>query len=155
VIQDTLEQTESFQEPGLEEVYKEKFLRALADLENHKKRALKEREDLSKYRYQELLRDLIPVLDNFDRALNVSGEGENKALLEGMVLVRKLLDELLTTYGLERIDTIGYLFDPYVHEAVGQQPSNDYESGVVIEEVSRGYIYQDKLLLAAKVIVSA
>ena len=145
--------TETIQEPGLEDVYKEKFLRALADLENHKKRTLKEREDMSKYRYQELLRDLIPILDNFDRALNVPGEN-NGSLLEGMILVRKLLDELLTTYGLERIDTIGYLFDPYVHEAVGQKPSNDYESGVVIEEVSRGYIYQDRLLLAAKVIVS-
>ena len=151
---DSSEQIEIIQEQRLEEVYKEKFLRALADFENYKKRALKEREELSKYRYQELLRDLVPVLDNFDRALGVPGDN-NGSLLEGMILVRKLLDELLTTYGLERIDTIGYLFDPYVHEAVGQKSSNDYESGVVIEEVSRGYIYQDRLLLAAKVIVSA
>lgn len=149
---ESLEIEETPQELSQEDVYKDKFLRAVADLENFKRRAAKEREGLIKYRYQELLRDLVPILDHFDRALDVS---DNNSFVDGMVLVRKLLEDLLVSYGLERIDTVGYLFDPHVHEAIGQKPSDEYESGVVIEEVSRGYIYEDRLLLPAKVIVSA
>lgn len=145
-------ENDSVEETTQEDIFRDKYVRAIADLENFKKRVTKEREELLRYRYQDLLRDLIPILDNFDRAL--SNTEESGSFLDGMVLVRKLLDDLLVTYGLERIDTTGYLFDPYVHEAVGQRPSEEYESGVVIEEVSRGYIYQDRLLLAAKVIVS-
>jgi molecular chaperone GrpE len=144
----------TLQSPDESDEYRDKFLRALADLENYKKRAIKERQEFLQYQNQDLLRDIVPILDHFDRAISVPLSGESQPLLDGMVLVRKLLEDVFLTYGLERIDTVGYQFDPHIHEAVGQQPSNEYEQGVVIEEVSRGYIYKDRLLLAAKVIVS-
>jgi len=134
--------------------YKEKFFRALADLENFKKRTIKEERDILTYKNYDILRDLVPILDNFDRALQAEELKDIQAVSDGISMIRDSLDNILETHGLERIDTIGFLFDPYVHEAVGQQPSEDNEPGVVIEEVSRGYLYKDRLLKAAQVIVS-
>jgi molecular chaperone GrpE len=134
--------------------YKDRFFRAMADLDNFKKRMIKEKKELIQYKYYDLFKELIPILDNFDRALQAEELKTVPSISEGIMLIRDSLDRLLASNGLERIDTVGFLFDPHVHEAVGQQPNEEHESKVVIQEVSRGYIYQDKLLIPAKVIVS-
>jgi molecular chaperone GrpE len=135
---------------------KDKYLRAVADLENFKKRSLKERSQLLKYRNEELLRDLLPIADNLDRALNASaGADEVSALMEGVSMIAGMLKESFERYGVREIQARGKSFDPNFHEAVGRSPAPGMEPNMVIEELEKGYMYQDRLLRAAKVVVSA
>lgn len=102
----------------------EKMLRAVADLENFKKRAQKEKDELQKFGNEKLLRVLLPVVDNFDRALEHSKAGGDFASLEkGVVMIRKLFEDTLLKHGVKAFESKGKLFDPNLHEAMGQVES--------------------------------
>lgn len=135
----------------------EKFLRAYADLENYKKRAEKEKSDNLRYANEELMRDLLPFLDNLERAVeHASSETDNnpQALIEGIELTLKELMRVLEKHGLKPIDSVGSPFDPNLHEAMMQTETEEYEPQTVVEEFQKGYLIRDRLLRPAKVSVA-
>ncbi len=132
---------------------RERFVRSAADFENAKKRLARDKEEFVKYSQETLLRDLLPVLDNFERALAhipAGADGPAKAVLTGVQMVFKQMTEILKSQGLKRIVSIGEDFDPHKHEAVGYVHDKGKEN-VVVEEVEPGYSLHDRLLRAAKV----
>jgi molecular chaperone GrpE len=135
---------------------RDNWIRAVADLENYKKRAIQERSNLLKYRNEELLRDLLTVIDNLERALQHSGKEEKAhALTEGVAMTAKMFADILKKYGVTEIKAIGKDFDPHVHEAIMRVPvAEGGKTNQVVEEVEKGYMYQDRLLRPAKVVVS-
>lgn len=135
---------------------RDKWIRAVADLENYKKRAIQERSSLLKYRNEELLRDLLAIIDNLERALQHSGkEQQAHALTEGVAMTAKMFADILKKYGVTEINAVGQNFDPHVHEAIMRVPVDEgNKPNQVVQEVEKGYMYQDRLLRPAKVVVS-
>jgi len=133
----------------------DKWLRLRAEFENLKKRMQKEKADSLKFGNESLLRALLPVLDNLSRALDHGKEtGSNaSSLLEGIELIHKQFINVLEKFGVKPISAMGELFDPEKHEAVAQEES-DLEPNKVIGEVEKGYLYHERLLRPAKVIVA-
>ncbi|WP_373046705.1 nucleotide exchange factor GrpE [Vulgatibacter sp.] len=131
-------------------------LRAVADLENYKKRAAREREELQKFGIEKLLSELIPVLDNFDRALEASaGGGDLNSFAEGVRMNRRLFEETLGKFGVKGFSAVGELFDPRFHEAIQQVESTEHAANVVVRELVRGYQLHERLVRPAMVVVSS
>jgi molecular chaperone GrpE len=133
----------------------DRWLRERADLENVKKRGAKERQDAVRFGNESLLRDLLPVVDNLERAIGAAGGGGNgKSLVEGVELVLKSFMDTLQRNGVERVPAKGAPFDPAVHEAVAYVESPSHPAQQVIEEHQAGYRLNDRLLRPAMVTVS-
>lgn len=130
----------------------ERALRALADLDNVRKRAGKERDDHAKFSQEKLLRDLLPVLDNLDRALDHATAAAS-GLASGIRMTRKLLEEVLARHGVRAVEAVGKGFDPRVHEAM-QSVEATASPGTVLAEMVRGYTLHERLLRPAMVVVS-
>jgi molecular chaperone GrpE len=127
--------------------------RVAAEFENYRKRVLRDQESLVARAHERLVKELLPVLDDLERALAAAEEHEEAKLEEGVRLVHRSLSDLLTKEGLAEIETEGK-FDPHVHEALLSQPS-DKDEGSVIEVVQKGYKLGDKVLRPARVVVAA
>lgn len=133
----------------------DRFLRAQAELENYRRRVQRERSDDAKYASARLARDLLPAIDNLDRALTAAENTEDVAgLVEGVGLVAKQLRDVLDGHAIKPIDTSGP-FDPNLHEALTQVPSPDLPPMAIVQEVERGWILHDRVLRPAKVVVSS
>jgi len=130
----------------------ERMLRAAADLENYKKRAQREKEELQKFGNERLLKDLLPVLDNLDRALAAAPAGD--PLVAGVTMVRSAFEQVLSRYGVKAFSALGEPFDPSKHEALLQVPSADQAPGTVVVEHARGFTLNDRLVRPAMVGVS-
>ena len=136
----------------------EKYLRIAAEFENFKRRALKERQDLHNYAHENLIKQLLPVVDNLERAVGHARQeegGDAKSLLEGIELTYRSLMQALEKLGVQGIESEGERFDPEIHEAIRQMPSAEHESGVVAEVFQKGYLLKDRLIRAALVAVSS
>lgn len=134
---------------------KNQLARAVADLENVRRRARKEKEDVLKYAPVPLVESLLPVLDNFERALDAAEvREEDKGLLDGVEMVYRQLLQALSDAGLSLVEAVGVPFDPHVHNAVMQVDSDDYESGIVVEELQSGYRFRDRVIRPTMVKVS-
>ncbi len=134
---------------------KERSLRQAAELENYKRRTEREKADFFKRANEGLVKDLLPVLDNLERALAHAQENADlHSLLEGMELVHSELLKTLERHGLETVDALGQPFDPDVHEAMMQQDNPEVDENTVISEMQRGYLFQGRLLRPAMVVVS-
>lgn len=130
-------------------------LRVLADLDNARRRATLDKEALQKYRSQEVLTNLVPVLDNFERGLSVKAESEDaKSLLTGMEMVFRSLEEALKSSGLTEIEAAGIEFDPNYHQAVMTDSDENFPSGSVLEVLQKGYTLKDRVLRPAMVKVN-
>jgi molecular chaperone GrpE len=127
--------------------------RVAADFENYRKRAARDQESLVARAHERLVKELLPVLDDLERALAAAEEHEEAKLEEGVRLVQRELHEALGREGLAEIETNGY-FDPHVHEALLSQPS-EAEEGSVIEVLQKGYRLGDRVLRPARVVVAA
>ncbi|SVE40253.1 uncharacterized protein METZ01_LOCUS493107, partial [marine metagenome] len=128
---------------------------AQADLENYRKRMEREQQQERKYASMRLLRDLLPVLDNMQRAIEAAEQTEESdSLLEGFKLVAQQLQTMLAQHNCEPIVAVGEPFDPNLHEAGLQVESDDYPPGTVMSEMERGYTLRDRVVRAARVIVS-
>ncbi|MDD9147600.1 MULTISPECIES: nucleotide exchange factor GrpE [unclassified Sporolactobacillus] len=135
---------------------KNRLLRAQADFENYRKRTNKEKADARKYRAQDLTSDLLEILDNFKRALDVETASEDGAALKkGMEMVLNRFEAALKKEGVEEIDSLGKPFDPNFHQAVMQEESQEHESGTVIQVLQAGYTLNGRILRPAMVKVSA
>ena len=127
----------------------ERFLRAAADLENYRKRAAKEREEVQKFGNERLLRDIFPVMDNLDRALAAAPADD--PLAEGVKLVRASLEQALAKHGVSAFSALGEKFDPALHEALMQVPTGEKPPGTVVLEHARGFKLHDRLVRPAMV----
>lgn len=153
--------TENQQELSIEEQLKEelskekdKFLRLFAEFENYKKRTTKERIDLFKTANQDVLQSLLPVLDDFDRALTEISKSEDKVLLQGVELIHNKLKDTLISKGLEVVELkVGDVFDADFAEAVTQipAPSEDLK-GKIVDVIEKGYKLGDKIIRYPKVV---
>ena len=127
--------------------------RVQADFENYRKRAAREQERLVAHAHERLVRELLPILDDLERALEAAERHEEAQLVEGVKLVEQSLRRALTKEGLAEIET-GGVFDPHVHEALLAKPGDGADSGTVLEVVQRGYRVGDRVVRPAKVIVA-
>ncbi len=127
--------------------------RVQADFENYRKRAAREQERLVAHAHERLVRELLPILDDLERAVEAAERHEEAQLVEGVKLVEQSLRNALRKEGLVEIETDG-AFDPHVHEALLAQPGGDAEPGSVLEVVQRGYRVGDKVVRPARVIVA-
>ena len=133
----------------------ERVLRAQAELENYRKRARREMEDDRKYAALPLLKDLLSVVDNLQRAIDAAEQGQGStALLEGVKMVSAQMTGLFEQYGCQRIPAVGTQFNPHLHEALAQGPSAEHAAGIVTREASAGYQLQDRVIRPAQVFVS-
>ena len=134
---------------------KDQTLRDRADLENTRKRLQREKEDAVRYANTRLLETLLPILDNFELGMmEARRTAEGGAVLVGMSMVQKQLESFLTESGLQPIEAAGQKFDPNLHEALGEEPSNDVPEGQVIRVQRKGYKLKDRLIRPASVFVS-
>ena len=128
--------------------------RVAADFDNYRKRVARDQESVVARAHERLVKDLLPVLDDLERALLAAAEHEEAKLEEGVRLVHRELKSVLAREGLAEIDTDGR-FDPHVHEALLAQPSDEEEEGSVIEVIQKGYRLGDRVLRPARVVVAA
>jgi molecular chaperone GrpE len=135
----------------LEEVH-DRWMRAAADLENYRKRAQKEREEVQKFGVEKLVKDLLPVLDNLDRALAAAPPDD--PLVSGVKLVRSSFEQALARHGVKSFSAMGQPFDPAQHEALMQVPSAELPPGTVAVEHARGFTLHERLIRPAMVGVS-
>lgn len=126
--------------------YKENYLRATADFQNFKRRSEKEKTDIYKYAGEKLLADILPIVDNIDRAMTHVPEEEQGGLADGLRMIHKSLLNLLEKNGVEAITALGEAFDPEVHHAVQMVPSEDHEPNHVVEEYQKGYKLNGKVI---------
>ncbi len=131
----------------------DRFLRERAELENFKKRMQREKAEALRFASEPLIRELLPVVDNLERALE-HDSGDGQSVRDGVRLVLKSLLELLDRHGVKRIDAVGEPFDPSRHEAMAQVPSAEHEPNQVIAQHHSGYLLHDRLLRPALVTVS-
>jgi molecular chaperone GrpE len=135
----------------------EKYVRSIADLDNYKKRAIRERQDAVKYANESLIEKLLPVVDNFEAALtaaNASQGGNIDSLKMGVNMIHSQLKNFLSESGVEEIDAGGKPFDPNLHEAVSQEPSAEVPEGQVLRQMRKGYRFRDRLIRPAMVVVA-
>ena len=132
-----------------------RYLRLYADFENFRRRTRQEMEAAEKYRAQSLVTDLLPALDNFERALKIEAENEQaKSILQGMEMVYRSVLDALKKEGVEAIEAVGKPFDPHLHQAVMQVEDSNYEPNTVVEEFQKGYKLKDRVIRPAMVKVS-
>jgi len=135
----------------LEDVH-DRWVRSVADLENYRKRAQKEREEVQKFGVEKLVKDLLPVLDNLDRALSAAAADD--PLVAGVKLVRSTFEQVLARQGVKGFSALGQPFDPARHEALMQVPTAEAAPGTVVVEHARGFTLHERLIRPAMVGVS-
>lgn len=132
-----------------------RYLRAQADFDNFRRRTQKEKEELAQYASLKLVGQLLPVLDNFERALQSAGDsGESGSFSKGVDMIFRQLFQVLENEGLRRMEAAGTPFDPELHQAIMQVESEEHAEGTVVEVVQNGYWLKDKVLRPAMVKVS-
>lgn len=137
------------------EAAKDLALRAHAELDNYRKRAARELEDRTRYADMALLRDLLPVLDNVDRAIQAAEQhADAAALMDGFKMVRQQLQDVLKTHDCKPIEALHQPFNPNVHHAVLQQPSEEFPANTVLMVTQPGYQLHDRVVRPSQVIVS-
>ena len=132
---------------------RDQLLRRRADLENFRKRTERERHHVTEYAAMSIVRDLLPVLDDLERALAVSPDADDE-LHAGLRLIAKHFQETLERFGLKPIESVGQPFDPNRHQAVDRVVTSEYPDQTVIEQWQRGYMFKDRLLRPAMVKVA-
>ena len=135
----------------LEQVKANEYLNRLkylqADFENFKKRTQKEMTEVAKYSNLNLISELLPIVDEFEYAIEAGKQSDNKkGITKGVEMILKKLYEVLRKQGLCKIDAIGQLLDPTKHEAIIKVPTKDYKEGTIIEEVRKGFIFKAKVI---------
>ncbi|MDW8106465.1 MAG: nucleotide exchange factor GrpE [Armatimonadota bacterium] len=142
----------------LEQAYEEQrnlYLRALADFQNYRRRQQEEMERQRALLLESLMEELLPILDNFERALQAAEATRDlEPLLEGVRLTERQIKALLSRYDIHPIEAVGQPFDPNLHEAIQRVETDDYEDGIVIDEVERGYRMGERVLRPSRVIVA-
>jgi molecular chaperone GrpE len=134
----------------------DRFLRVNAEFENYKKRMIRESSDRLKYFHLDLIKELLPSLDNLERAISHAKSENNDvdSMIEGLEMVNKMTHEVFEKYGVSRVDTTGEVFDPNFHQAVGVVESDSVPENHIVEECLGGYLLHDRIIRPAMVRVS-
>ena len=164
IVEEVVEETEEVETEELTEIEQlkaqlkeeeDKYFRVLADYDNFKRRAALDKEALQKYKSQSVVTNILPVLDNFERAMLVEVETEEaKSLKEGMDMIYRSLVDTLKSEGLVEIEAFDEEFDPNFHQAVMTGNDEEKDSGVVLEEMQKGYMLKDRVLRPSMVKVN-
>lgn len=136
-----------------DELY-ERYLRLQAEYENYSKRTQREKVAERKYKSQALASELLPALDNFERALQVDVTEETKSIVEGITMVYNQIKNALESEDVKEIESVGKEFDPNLHHAVIQEENPDFDPNIVLEELQKGYTLHDRVIRAAMVKVN-
>lgn len=135
--------------------FRDRWMRSVAELENFKKRSAQERSNLIKHGADDLLRELLPIIDNLNRALaHGKKAGEAEATIQGVEMTIQMFQQLLERNSVQEIRATGEQFDPRRHEAVARTPAGTHEPNMVAEELEKGYMRHDRLLRPSKVVVA-
>lgn len=147
--------------PGLEEARREaaenydKYLRLAADFDNYKKRVQKDRADLLNYGNESVLKDMLPIVDGLERAVDhASGAGGIDSFVQGLQMILEQLRTTLAKHGVESVEALGSEFDPHYHEAMMRVDSEPSRDNLVVEEFEKGYLLKGRLLRPSKVAVA-
>ncbi|MFF2887792.1 nucleotide exchange factor GrpE [Paenibacillus sp. NPDC057967] len=153
--------TEGTEDPRYAELEKQaeesqqRYLRVQADFDNFRRRTMKEKEELAQYASMKLIEQLLPVVDNFERAIAASSANSDyESLAKGVDMIFRQLSQTLDSEGLKPINAVGEPFNPEFHQAIMQVESDEYGEGIVVEEVQKGYMLKEKVLRPAMVKVS-
>lgn len=137
------------------EQLKDRWMRAAAELENFKKRSARDREELLRQAQERVIKEFLPVLDNLQRALaHANNQEGTEGLLEGIQMIEKQFISALERLGVSPMEVLHQAFDPGKHEAMMQVETEEYEPNTVVQELEKGYLWNDRLLRPAKVAVS-
>lgn len=135
--------------------FKDQWMRTAADFDNFRKRARREIDDARKGGREDLLRELLPVFDNLERALTSAQRASDiKGVAEGLGMVMKQFESTLGRVNIQKVPSVGHPFDPSMHEAIQQVETDDHPAGQVVAEVQPGYMQGEKLVRAAMVVVA-
>ena len=130
----------------------DQLLRLKADFENTKKRLEREKQDSIKFANEKLLVEILPIVDNLDRALASLSEGHDpEKVMQGLKLAQQELHEVLEEHGVEQVKGLGEAFDPQIHEAVGVVEAPEQKDGTIVDEVQRGYLLNGRLIRPSRV----
>lgn len=131
-------------------------LRAQAELDNYRKRTAREAEQFARYQMLPMIRDLLPAIDNLQRTMQAAGQTTNvDDLVKGVEMILTQFDQVFASHSARPIEAVGQAFDPNLHEAVQQLPSEEHEPGTVIQDLERGYTLHDRVIRPTKVIVAS
>ncbi|OHW62551.1 protein GrpE [Andreesenia angusta] len=157
--EETVEATESPENSELEKLSAEleeaqnSKLRLQADFDNYRKRVEREKQSLINYAVEGMVSELLPVIDNFERALEVK-EADFEGFYQGVEMIKNQFIEALKSQGLEEIEALDQPFDPNYHNAVSQMESEDHDSDIVVQVFQKGYKIKDKVVRPSMVVVS-
>ena len=136
------------------EEYKNKYLRALADFDNYKKRSAIEREQFVQFANETLISELLPIIDGFGRAMEAAEKMDaGQEMLKGLALIKRQLEDVLKKHGVLEVEALGKPYDPNIHEAILQK-AHEGPEGVIIEEMQKGYTLHGRVIRPSMVIVS-
>ena len=133
--------------------WKDKYMRTMADFDNFRKRTARDREDLFKQAASDVIKDILPTVDNLELALSKAQKDD--PFTKGVQMVYDGLVKMLEGHGAKRLDALGEVLDPNFHQAIATLPSEDVKEGCIMTEVKKGWLLNGKLLRAAQVVVSA
>ncbi len=133
--------------------HKEQYMRTLADMENLRKRTQREKEELAKFANENILREILPVIDNLERAVEHADQADN-GLVEGVEMTLTQFSQVLSRFGVTPIEAMGQPFDPALHQAMGQLESADQPVNTVVQQLQKGYQLNERLLRPAFVMVA-
>jgi len=137
------------------EELQDKFVRLMADFDNYRKRANKEKGDVIQFGNEGLLKDILPIIDDIERLLSYSyREGSWKSFQEGIELLLVEIGKTLAKYGVEPIEALGKTFDPNIHQAMQRSETDEVEANTVLEVYQKGYLYRSRLLRPSLVVVA-
>ena len=152
---------EEFEEESLERDFEkelaelnDKYKRSLAEFDNFRKRTMKEKAALYDMGIAEAVDKILPVVDNFERAALTFAHKEDDGIYKGFEMILKQLRDILFSIGVEEIECVGSPFDPKLHHAVATVETGDAESGVIVEQIQKGYSFKDKILRPSMVSVA-
>lgn len=132
----------------------DRFLRERADLENYRKRVNREKEELLNYGNKSLIEEILPIVDNLERALAHASEDGQAAVVEGIRMTHGMLIAALKKFGVTPVESVGTAFDPNFHQAMAQVPTDEHPPNTVVEEYQKGYLLKERLLRPAMVTVA-
>jgi len=135
--------------------HQEQYLRTLADMENLRKRTQREKEELAKFANENILREILPVIDNLERAVEHAEQAHSsEGLMEGVQMTLDQFSQVLTRFGVTPVESLGQPFDPALHQAMGQLETEDYPVNTVAQQMQKGYQLNERLLRPAMVMVA-
>jgi len=150
------EEVEKIQDQSEEESLRDQFIRLQADFTNFRNRTQRERVELYQRANEDLLLELLPVLDHYEMGLATAEQSKtDPAVLDGFKMIFDQFQNVLQKFNLTPIDAVGEKFDPHKHEALTHMPSDEYEEEICSQQIRRGYLFGDKLLRPAQVVVSS